>query len=115
MRTWYIVNKADDGTPKSLSIMDDIGAYGVSAKSFLNDLKAVRGDTVDIEINSPGGDVFAGLAIVPDRKVMYMAPPKRDLRGGICPVTGHLPAHHGSTGDVCRDQSRSDPWPDYGT
>lgn len=43
--------------------MDDIEAYGVSAKSFLNDLKAVRGDTVDIEINSPGGDVFAGLAI----------------------------------------------------
>lgn len=63
MRTWYIVNKADDGTPKSLSIMDDIGAYGVSAKSFLNDLKSVQGDTVDIEINSPGGDVFAGLAI----------------------------------------------------
>lgn len=63
MRTWYIVNKADDGTPKSLSIMDDIGAYGVSAKSFLNDLKGVKGDTVDIEINSPGGDVFAGLAI----------------------------------------------------
>lgn len=62
MQTWYHL-KADADKPPVLSIFDDIGAYGVSAKNFLNDLRAVASDTVDVEINSPGGDVFAGLAI----------------------------------------------------
>ena len=62
MQTWYNLKAAADKTPV-LSIFDDIGAYGVSAKSFLNDLRAVTTDEVDVEINSPGGDVFAGLAI----------------------------------------------------
>ena len=62
MQTWYNLKAAADKTPV-LSIFDDIGAYGVSAKSFLNDLRTVTADEVDVEINSPGGDVFAGLAI----------------------------------------------------
>lgn len=62
MQTWYNL-KADAGKIPVLSIFDDIGAYGVSAKSFLNDLRTVTTDEVDVEINSPGGDVFAGLAI----------------------------------------------------
>ena len=62
MQTWYNRKTAANKTPV-LSIFDDIGAYGVSAKSFLNDLRTVTTDEVDVEINSPGGDVFAGLAI----------------------------------------------------
>ena len=62
MQTWYNLKAAADKTPV-LSIFDDIGAYGVSAKDFLNDLRSVAGNEVDVEINSPGGDVFAGLAI----------------------------------------------------
>lgn len=62
MQTWYNLKAAADKAPV-LSIFDDIGAYGVSAKSFLNDLRTVTTDEVDVEINSPGGDVFAGLAI----------------------------------------------------
>ena len=62
MQTWYHLKASADKTPV-LSIFDDIGAYGVSAKSFLNDLRTVTTDEVDVEINSPGGDVFAGLAI----------------------------------------------------
>lgn len=62
MQTWYNLKAAADKTPV-LSIFDDIGAYGVSAKSFLNDLRSITGAEVDVEINSPGGDVFAGLAI----------------------------------------------------
>lgn len=62
MQTWYNLKAAADKTPV-LSIFDDIGAYGVSAKSFLNDLRSVTGDEVAVEINSPGGDFFAGLAI----------------------------------------------------
>lgn len=62
MQTWYNL-KADAGKTPVLSIFDDIGAYGVSAKNFLNDLRSVTGDEVAVEINSPGGDFFAGLAI----------------------------------------------------
>lgn len=62
MQTWYNLKASADKTTV-LSIFDDIGAYGVSAKSFLDDLRTVTTDEVDVEINSPGGDVFAGLAI----------------------------------------------------
>lgn len=62
MQTWYNLKADADKTPV-LSIFDDIGAYGVSANSFLTDLRTVTTDAVDVEINSPGGDVFAGLAI----------------------------------------------------
>ena len=62
MRTWYNF-KQTDTDPAVLSIFDDIGAFGVSAKSFLNDLASAQGDSVRVEINSPGDDVFAGLAI----------------------------------------------------
>ncbi|MBS4017535.1 MAG: Clp protease ClpP [Dechloromonas sp.] len=58
MKTWY--NLAANDT---LTVFDDIGAYGVSAKSFLDDLKSIKAEAVNVEINSPGGDVFAGLAI----------------------------------------------------
>lgn len=57
-KTWYN-RKADD----TIDITDDIGSWGVSVKSFLNDLRAVKGDAVHLRINSPGGDVFAGVAI----------------------------------------------------
>lgn len=43
MQTWYNLKAAADKTPV-LSIFDDIGAYGVSAKSFLNDLRTVTTD-----------------------------------------------------------------------
>lgn len=58
MQTWYN-RKAGD----AIDITDDIGAYGVSAKAFLDEMHAIEGDTINLSINSPGGDVFAGLAI----------------------------------------------------
>jgi len=61
MRTWYNLQQKD--AKASIAIFDGIGEYGVSAKSFLNDFRAATGDEIDVEINSPGGDVFAGLAI----------------------------------------------------
>ena len=58
MKTWY--NLSGENT---LSVTDDIGAFGVSAKSFLDDLRTIKAKDITVEINSPGGDVFAGLAI----------------------------------------------------
>lgn len=47
----------------SLSIFDEIGFWGVQAKDFVRDLAGIEAKTINVEINSPGGDVFAGLAI----------------------------------------------------
>lgn len=52
-------------TPAVLSIFDEIGFWGVQAKDFRDSLEKVKAKAkeVHVEINSPGGDVFAGVAI----------------------------------------------------
>jgi ATP-dependent Clp protease protease subunit len=54
---------AADDKPATLSIFDEIGFWGVQAKDFISALGSVQGSSLNVEINSPGGDVFAGLAI----------------------------------------------------
>ena len=57
---------ARDKSAAGLSIDDEIGFSGTQAKDFLAALRAVKeaGQTeILVEINSPGGDVFAGLAM----------------------------------------------------
>lgn len=59
---WYrIQNKA--GEPPSLYIYDEIGYFGHSATDMVNELKALDATTLDVHVNSPGGDIFDGLAI----------------------------------------------------
>lgn len=57
-----ITAKADGAA--EIAIYDEIGYWGVSAKAFRDELKAL-GDvkTIAIRIHSPGGDVWDGLAI----------------------------------------------------
>lgn len=52
-----------EGQPAHLSIDDEIGFWGTQAKDFRAALDAVTASALDVEINSPGGDVFAGLGI----------------------------------------------------
>lgn len=57
---WYrIENKAG---ANEVYIYDEIGGFGVTSGSFLNELRDLEGD-VALHLNSPGGDVFDGLAI----------------------------------------------------
>ena len=59
---WYrIQNKAGE-TPK-LYIYDEIGYFGDSAKGLSADLAQIDADQLDVHVNSPGGDIFDGLAI----------------------------------------------------
>lgn len=59
---WYrIQNKA--GEKAELYIYDEIGYWGDSAKTLVDDLRNVDSDTLDVHLNSPGGDIFDGLAI----------------------------------------------------
>lgn len=62
MKNWYSVkNLAEDST--EISIYDEIGMWGVTAKDFISDLKSNKGKKVTLSINSPGGSVFDALAI----------------------------------------------------
>lgn len=58
-----IIN-ADDGTEATMYLYDIIDEYwGIGAQEFSKELMALRGKTVHLRINSPGGDVFAAEAM----------------------------------------------------
>ncbi len=62
MNSWYNIRATAEGA--ELSIHDEIGAYGVSAKDFIAELGKLPGDTaLTLRLNSPGGSVFDAVAI----------------------------------------------------
>src|SRR6056297_2793484 len=62
MRSWYTIRARDDGA--EVAIYDEIGAFGVSAKTFLEELGALPGDApLTLRLNSPGGSVFDAVVI----------------------------------------------------
>lgn len=64
-KSWYSV-KALAGSTRSaeISIHDEIGLWGVRFADFAKDVKALGElDSLQVSINSPGGEVFDGLAI----------------------------------------------------
>lgn len=67
-RPWYrIVNSGDDG-PARVDVFDEIGGSwfsdGVTATGFTAALAAIpSARALEVHINSPGGDVFDGIAI----------------------------------------------------
>lgn len=61
---WYRITNLGGGTA-SLYIYDEIGWFGVTASDLVDELSQLTGVTaIDLHINSPGGDVFDGLAIM---------------------------------------------------
>lgn len=64
---WYRITNAAGSTTAQIDIYDEIGGwFGTSAADFVGELRALP-DTVDrieLHLNSPGGDVFEGLAIL---------------------------------------------------
>jgi len=60
--SWYRIQAKDNEA--EVLIYDEIGFFGVSAKDFINDFQKISPDaTINLRINSPGGEVFDGLAI----------------------------------------------------
>ncbi|EHM3034686.1 hypothetical protein KGA63_005558, partial [Escherichia coli] len=61
MKTWFSIKAADVRGTVEISIYEEIGGFGITAKQFSEDLKAL-GDVshIDLRIHSPGGDVFEG-------------------------------------------------------
>ena len=62
MKNWFtITNKSE--LSAEVCIYEEIGSYGITAKSFLDQIKNVGKRKITLRINSPGGEVFDGLAI----------------------------------------------------
>ena len=60
---WYsLKNVAAPDTPAQLHIYDEIGFFGVTASDLVADLADVKGD-LEVHLNTPGGDLFEGIAI----------------------------------------------------
>lgn len=60
-KSWYTITNKTDG-PTQVHIYDEIGFVGVSANQFMSDVAAIKGP-IEVHLNTPGGEVFDGIAI----------------------------------------------------
>ncbi len=64
---WYriVVNAAKDDEPETADvyIYDEISAWGVTASNFAKDLAQISAKDITVRMNTPGGDVYDGIAI----------------------------------------------------
>ena len=63
MRPCFAFSAKTATKPAILAIDDEIGFWGLQAREFRSALDAVEGDTLEVQINSVGGDVMAGLGM----------------------------------------------------
>lgn len=63
-KDWFrIENRADDKLGRTdVFIYDEIGGFGVSVGDFLAEVRKIDGP-MNLHLNSPGGDVFDGMAV----------------------------------------------------
>jgi len=54
---------AEGETSAEISIYDAIGSFDVNAKQFVDELKEINAEVINLRINSPGGSVIDGIAI----------------------------------------------------
>ncbi|HKH66419.1 MAG TPA: head maturation protease, ClpP-related [Reyranella sp.] len=59
----FEVRNAADSSAAEVLIYSEIGYYGVDAKSFAQAMAGITAPKITVRINSPGGDVFDGLAM----------------------------------------------------
>ena len=61
-KEWYkIKNNASDIS--DVYLFNDIGTFGITAQSFIDEIKEYENQELNIHINSLGGEVFEGMAI----------------------------------------------------
>lgn len=61
-RQWYEIRDAA-GPVATIRLYDEIGYWGVTAEDFAAELGRISAPQIEVQINSPGGDVFDGIAI----------------------------------------------------
>jgi len=60
--TWYKIENKEKDTA-DIYIFEEIGGWGIDAKTFAKDFNAIKASKINIHINSPGGGIFEGHAI----------------------------------------------------
>jgi ATP-dependent Clp endopeptidase proteolytic subunit ClpP len=60
---WYRITNAVGDAPAVVHVYDEIGYWGVTASDFVRELSALNVSAIDLHINSPGGEIFDGIAI----------------------------------------------------
>ncbi|MFJ3923021.1 head maturation protease, ClpP-related [Streptomyces sp. NPDC090022] len=61
-RDWYRITNTASG-PVVVDIFDEIGFWGVNAASFQRELAQVTASEITVNLSSPGGEIFEGIAI----------------------------------------------------
>ncbi len=63
MKSWYSITNKNDSCV-NISLHDEIGMWGITAKDFINDLRNQSdAKSINLSIHSPGGGLLDGLAI----------------------------------------------------
>lgn len=60
---WYRIENLAGADSARIYLYDEIGLWGITAADFVRELEAIDAERIDLHINSPGGDVFDGVAI----------------------------------------------------
>lgn len=60
-REWYRFRNHADST--EIMIYDEIGGWGIPASDFVRDLASVTSSSITVRMNTPGGEIFDGIAI----------------------------------------------------
>jgi ATP-dependent protease ClpP protease subunit len=62
-RPWWRIENAATGDTADIYLFDEISWFGVTARDVIDELRALEAEKITLHINSPGGDVFDGIAI----------------------------------------------------
>lgn len=62
-QSWYAINAQKQADEAEVMIYDVIGAWGINAQQFVSAFKAIDAKTINVRINSPGGEVIEATAI----------------------------------------------------
>lgn len=57
---WRVSNAAEQ---PEIALYDEIGFWGTTAADFREEVMAIKAERITLKLNSPGGDVFDGIAI----------------------------------------------------
>ena len=62
-KNWFNIKAESSNKIADIYIFDEIGAYGVTAQGFIEEIKAFKDVPMNLHLNCVGGDVFEGMAI----------------------------------------------------
>jgi len=60
---WYNITTTPGSDVAEVAIYDEIGYWGLSADQFLAELREITASEIHLRLNSPGGEIFDGVAI----------------------------------------------------